>query len=69
MWNELRRQPRRVLVLMLASTGFTFTSLLMRGPNPAFGGPAVYLVVLGGSGAILILSVVLILLQRRDRRR
>jgi hypothetical protein len=67
MWQELRRQPRWFLWAMLVSAGCTFASMLMRGPNHGFGGPVLYFVVLGGAGALLATSVVLMLLRRRDR--
>lgn len=69
MWQDLRRQPRWFLWAMLISTGGTFASMLMSGPNYGFGGPLVYFAVLFGSGAMLVSSVVLMLLRRRDRRR
>ncbi|BBH63364.1 hypothetical protein ACTI_00490 [Actinoplanes sp. OR16] len=52
--------------MLLASAGCTFVSLLGGDPSRRFGGPVLYYVVLAGSGAIVVLSIVLLLL--RDRR-
>lgn len=67
MWQDLRRQPQWSLRVMLGSSGCTFASVLMSGPNRALGGPALYFVVLLGSGAMLVLSIMLMLLRGRDR--
>lgn len=40
--------------------------MLMTGSNQGFGGPVLYFVVLGGSGALLVLSIVLLLLRGRS---
>ncbi|MFF5173092.1 hypothetical protein ACFY3U_10695 [Micromonospora sp. NPDC000089] len=69
MWQDLRRQPRWFLWVMLVSAGGTFTSMLLSGPNRGLGGWVPYVVVLCGAGAVLASSVVLLLLQGRDRRR
>lgn len=68
MWQELRRQPRWFLWVMLVGTGCTFASMLMRGPNHAFGGLVLYFAVLSGSGAMLVSSVVLMLLHMARSR-
>ena len=62
-WREMRRQPRWLLWAMLLSASCTCASLLMRGPHRGFGGPVLYFVGLGVSGALLVSSVVLLLLR------
>ncbi|WP_127542201.1 hypothetical protein [Actinoplanes sp. OR16] len=62
----MRKQPRWWPWVLLASAGCTFVSLLGGDPSRRFGGPVLYYVVLAGSGAIVVLSIVLLLL--RDRR-
>lgn len=64
-WQELRRQPRWWLRLMLFSAGCTFAALLMRGPNEGFGGPVLYFAALSSSGVLLTSSIVLLLWQSR----
>lgn len=63
--QELERQPRGLLWLMLVSAACTFAALLSSGPNHRFGGPVLYIVVLCGSGALLMLSIVLLVLRGR----
>ena len=63
--QELQRQPRWLPWVMLGSTACTVVSLLSRGPNHGFGGPVLYFAVLGGSGALLVLSIALLLLRGR----
>lgn len=63
--QELQRQPRWLSWVLLVSTACTFASLLMRGRNHGFGGPVLYFVVLVGSGALLVLSIALLLLRGR----
>ena len=61
MRQELRRQPRWVLWVLLASSACTVTSLLLGDRNDGFGGPVLYFAVLGGSGALFLSCVVLLL--------
>ena len=63
-WRELRQQPRWFPWVMLVSTACTVTSLLVSGSNSAFGGPVPYFAVLCGSGALLVLSIVLLVRRR-----
>jgi hypothetical protein len=46
---------------------FTSLSLLGRDPARSFGGPVLYFVVLGGSGAIVLLSVALLVAGARTK--
>ena len=50
---------------MLVSMAGTFTSLLSRGPSHRFGGSVLYFVGLCGSGALVVLSIVLLVLRGR----
>jgi hypothetical protein len=54
---------------MLVSAGCTFGSMLLRGPHQGLGGPVLYFAVLVGSGAMLVLSIVLLRLPGRGRHR
>ncbi|WP_089021110.1 hypothetical protein [Micromonospora coriariae] len=63
--HELQRQTRWWPLGMLVSTACTFAALLVSGPNSRFGGPLLYVVVLCGSGALLVLSIVLLVLRDR----
>jgi hypothetical protein len=63
--QELRRQPRWVLWVLLASTVCTVASLLLGGRDNSLGGPVLYFVVLCGSGALLLLCVVALLVRGR----
>ena len=50
---------------MLLSASCTFTALLGGYSNDHFGGPVLYFLALGGSGVLVVSSVVLLLLQDR----
>jgi hypothetical protein len=63
--QELRRQPQWVLWVLLASSACTVASLLLGDRNDGFGGPALYFTVLGGSGALFLSCVVLLLWRGR----
>ena len=63
--QELRRQPRWWPWVMLASAACTFTALLGGDPNARFGGPVLYFLALGGSGALVVSSIALLLLRGR----
>jgi hypothetical protein len=65
MRQELQREPRWWPWVMLASAACTFVSLLGGDPSRRFGGPVLYFVVLGGSGALVVLSIVLLVLRAR----
>nr|WP_296072394.1 hypothetical protein [uncultured Actinoplanes sp.] len=60
------RQPRWFPWVMLVSAACTCASLLSSGPSHRFGGPVLYVVVLCGSGALLVVSIVLLVLRRRS---
>ena len=62
-WRELRGQSRWSYWGMLASAGCTFAALLMGSPNHGFGGPVLYFAVLCGSGALLVLSIISLVLR------
>ncbi|MET8832972.1 hypothetical protein ABZV78_03520 [Micromonospora sp. NPDC004540] len=51
--------------MMLVSTACTLAALLFSGPGHRFGGPVLYFVVLCGSGALLVLSIALLVLRHR----
>jgi hypothetical protein len=63
--QELQRQPRWWPWAMLVSAACTFASLLGSDSSHRFGGPVLYFVVLGGSGALVVLSIVLLVLRGR----
>jgi hypothetical protein len=64
--QELQRQPRWWPWVMLMSAACTFASLLLGSdPSHRLGGPVLYFVVLGGSGALIVLSIVLLMLRSR----
>lgn len=65
-WRDLRRQSGWFPWVMLASAGCTFASLLLSGPGNRLGGPVLYFVVLCGSGALLVLAIVLLVVRRRS---
>ena len=67
--RELQRQPRSFPWLMLISASCTFVALLRGGRNPGFLGPVVHYVVLCGSGALVVLSIVLLVMRRRHQVR
>jgi peptidoglycan/LPS O-acetylase OafA/YrhL len=67
MRRELRRQPRWLFWVVLVSTGLTLASTLMGDPDHGFGGPVLRLVVMCGSGLLLVLCIVLILLRGGTR--
>jgi hypothetical protein len=48
---------------MLVSAACIFASLLGSDPSHRFGGPVLYFVVLCGSGALIVLSIVLLVLR------
>ena len=64
--QELQRQPRWWPWVMLVSAACTFASLLLgNGPSHRLGGPVLYFVVLSGSGALVVLSIALLVLRGR----
>lgn len=64
--EELQRQPSWWPWMMLVSTTCTFAALLFSGPGHRFGGPVLYFVALCGSGALLVLSIALVVLRHRS---
>ncbi len=63
--QELQRQPGWWPWVMLVSAACIFASLLGSDPSHRFGGPVLYFVVLCGSGALIVLSIVLLVLRDR----
>jgi hypothetical protein len=51
--------------VVLVSAACTFASLLGSDPSHRFGGPVLYFVVLGGSGALIVFSLALLVLRGR----
>ena len=64
--QELQRQPRwQPWAMLVCAAGILASLLLGNGPSHRFGGPILYFVALAGSGALLVLSIVLLVLRDR----
>jgi hypothetical protein len=50
---------------MLGAAGCTFVSLLGGDPSRRFGGPVLYFLALGVSGAMVVFSIILLVLRTR----
>lgn len=66
---RVQQQSRVVLWVMLVSMACTFASQLFGDPDYMFGGPFLRIAVLCGSGVLLVVVTVLLVLQRWSSRR
>ncbi|WP_250000584.1 hypothetical protein [Actinoplanes sp. M2I2] len=66
-WRDLRRQPRWWLWTALTSGGCTLIALMGNDGNHWFGGPVLHYFALVGTGVIVVLLVILLVLQARTK--